>query len=97
MKASELEWGEALNGGAWTDSDAQRSGGFNVFWFSAFYTSFFLKTKHSTVNCQPLQSFSPSSRLETDCITSKLTRRSNVRALFRIRSEIMRLLSHCRA
>ena len=37
------------------------------------------------------------SRLETDCITSKLTRRSNVRALFRIRSEIMRLLSHCRA
>ena len=58
------------------------NGGFNVFWFSSFYTSFFFKTKHSTVNCQPLQSFSPSSRLETDCITSKLTRMmSRVRAL----------------
>ena len=49
----------ALNGGAWTDSDAQRSGGFNVFSFSSFYSfEFLLKTKHSTVNCQPLRSFS---------------------------------------
>jgi hypothetical protein len=56
-----------------------------------------VKTKHSTVNCQPLRSFSPSSRLETDCFTSNFTRRSSVRALFRIRSETMRLLSHCRA
>ena len=94
----QLEWGEALNGGAWTDSDAQRSGGFKVVGSLPFVVLFSLvKTKHSTVNCQPLRSFSPSSRLETDCITSKLTRRSNVRALFRIRSEIMRLLSHCRA
>ena len=55
----QLEWGEALDGGAWTDSDAQRSGGFNVFWFSSFYSlEFLLKTKHSTVNCQPLRSFS---------------------------------------
>ena len=30
------EWGEALNGGAWTDSDAQRSGGFKGFWFLGF-------------------------------------------------------------
>ncbi len=51
-----------------------------------------VKTKHS-VNCQPLRSFSPSSRLETDCFTGKFTRRSSVRALFRIRSETMRLLS----
>ena len=58
MKASKLEWGEALNGGACTDSDTQRSGGgFNVSWFSSFY-SFDLKTKHSTVNCQPRRSFS---------------------------------------
>ena len=94
----QLEWGEALNGGAWTDSDAQRSGGFNVFWFSSFYGfEFFLKqnTQLSTVN--RFEASPESSRLETDCITSKLTRRSNVRALFRIRSEIMRLLSHCRA
>jgi len=50
---------------------------------SSFYSfEFLLKTKHSTVNCQPLRSFSPSSRLETDCFTSKLTRMmSRVRAL----------------
>ena len=60
-------------------------------------SSFLLKTKHSTVNCQSLRSFSPLSRLRTDCFTGKFTRRSNVRALFRIRSESMRLLSHCRA
>jgi hypothetical protein len=38
----------ALNGGAWTDSDAQRSGGFNVFWFSSFYRVF----ENKTLNCQ---------------------------------------------
>ena len=32
-------------------------------WFSSFCSSVFFKTKHSTVNCQPLRSFSPSSRL----------------------------------
>ena len=37
----------ALNGGAWTDSDAQRSGGFNVFWFSSFY-----RFENKTLNCQ---------------------------------------------
>ena len=77
---------------------------FNVRRFKPFrQTSSFLgeaqnKTpQHKTPNCQPLRSFSPSSRLETDCYTGKFTRRSSVRALFRIRSEIMRLLSHCRA
>ena len=58
---------------------------------------FSLKQNNSTVNCQKLRSFPESSRLETDCITSKLTRMSNVRALFRIRPKNMRLTSHCRA
>ena len=58
---------------------------------------FFENQNNSTVNCRPLRIFSPSSRLRTDCFTGKFTRRSNVRALFRIRSETMRLLSHCRA
>jgi hypothetical protein len=35
--------------------------------------------------------------LRSDCIISKLTRMSNVRALFRIRPKNMRLTSHCRA
>ena len=92
----------ALNGGAWTDSDAQRSGGFNVFWFSSFY-SFKFPFENKTLNSWELSTVnrfeaSPeSSRLGTDCIVSKLTRRSNARALFRMRSEIMRLLCHCRA
>ena len=30
---------------------AQRSGGFKVFWFSAFYTSFFF-SENKTLNCQ---------------------------------------------
>ena len=47
----QLEWGEALNGGAWTDSDAQRSGGFNVFWFSSFYSLEF-PFENKTLNCQ---------------------------------------------
>ena len=41
----------ALNGGAWTDSDAQRSGGFNVFWFSSFYSLEF-PFENKTLNCQ---------------------------------------------
>ena len=82
FKASKLEWGEALNGGAWTDSDAQRSGGFKVFGFLfLLLLEFSLKQNNSTVNCQKLRSFSPSSRLETDCINSKLTRMSSVQAL----------------
>jgi hypothetical protein len=52
-------------------------------------------TQLSTVN--RFEASPESSRLGTDCIVSKLTRRSNARALFRIRSEIMRLLCHCRA
>ena len=72
-------------------------GGFKSFLFFYGFDFSLVKTKHSTVNCQSLRSFSPSSRLETDCFTGKFTRRSSVRALFRIRSEIMRLLSHCRA
>jgi hypothetical protein len=52
MKASKLEWGEALNGGACTDSDTQRSGGgFNVSWFSSFY-SFEFPFENKTLNCQ---------------------------------------------
>jgi hypothetical protein len=42
---------------------------------------FSLKQNNSTVNCQPLRSFPESSRLETDCINSKLTRMSSVQAL----------------
>ena len=62
-----------------------------------FILRFSLKqnTQLSTVN--RFEASPESSRLGTDCIVSKLTRRSNARALFRIRSEIMRLLSHCRA
>ena len=53
----------------------------------------------STQNTSTVNRFeaSPSSRLRTDCIISKLTRMSNVRALFRIRPKNMRLTSHCRA
>ncbi len=39
----------ALNGGAWTDSETQRSGGFNVFG-SLPFIEFLLKTKQ--LNCQ---------------------------------------------
>ena len=42
---------------------------------------FSLKQNNSTVNCQKLRSFPESSRLETDCISSKLTRMSSVQAL----------------
>ena len=42
---------------------------------------FSLKQNNSTVNCQPLEASPESSRLGIDCIVSKLTRRSNVRAL----------------
>jgi hypothetical protein len=83
MKASKLEWGEALNGGACTDSDTQRSGGgFNVSWFSSFYSfefPFENKTQLSTAN--RVEASPESSRLGTDCIVSKLTRMSRVRAL----------------
>ena len=61
---------------------------FNVRRFKPFrQTSSFLgeaqnKTphQHKTPNCQPLRPSPPSSRLRTDCFTSKFTRRSNVRA-----------------
>ena len=46
----QLEWGEALNGGAWTDSDAQRSGGFKVFGSLPFIARVFFETKQ--LNCQ---------------------------------------------
>ena len=76
--------------------------GFKAF-FSNFEFSLFVgeaqnKTP-STQNTSTVNRFeaSPSSRLRTDCIISKLTRMSNVRALFRIRPKNMRLLSHCRA
>ncbi len=51
--------------------------------FLFFYGFSFLENK--TLNCQrqPLRSFSPSSRSETDCFTGKFTRRSSVRARFR--------------
>ncbi len=39
----------ALNGGAWIDSDAQRSGGFKVFWFSLLLRFSF---ENKTLNCQ---------------------------------------------
>ena len=51
-------------------------------------------TQLSTVN--RFEASPESSRLETDCIVSKLTRRSNARALFRIRPKNKRLTSHCR-
>ena len=68
-------------------------------------TSFFLclwggpEQNTPTQNTSTVNRFeaSPSSRLRTDCITSKLPRMSNVRALFRIRPKNMRLTSHCRA
>ena len=66
-----------------------------VLCFYCFEFSLKQNTQLSTVN--RFEASPESSRLGTDCIVSKLTRRSNARALFRIRSEIMRLLCHCRA
>ena len=94
-------WSGALNGGACQ----MRT--FNVRRFRSLFRKlrfFFVcgeaqnKTP-STQNTSTVNRFeaSPSSRLRTDCIISKLTRMSNVRALFRIRPKNMRLTSHCRA
>ena len=80
-------------------SDAQRSGGFNVFWFSSFYSfEFLLKTKHSTVNCQPLRSFSRVKAVG-DRLLHQQTHANDVTCTgsFRIRPKNMRLTSHCRA
>ena len=51
--------------------------------------------KNSTVNS--FEAFAAVKTVGTDCITSKLTRMSTVRAHFRIRPKNMRLTSHCRA
>ena len=86
--------------GAWTDS--RSTVGFKAF---LFYFEFSLgggpKQNTSTQNTSTVNRLSklspPSSRLGTDCFTSKLTRMSNVRVSFRIRPKNMRLTSHCRA
>jgi len=93
----QLEWGEALNGGAWTDSDAQRSGGFKVFGSLPFIARVFFETKQ--LNCQ-LSTASKLSRVKPvgDRLHQQQTH-ANVKRTgsFRIRPKNMRLTSHCRA
>ena len=59
-----------------------RSGGFKVCWSLPFIASVFFETKQLNCQLSKASKLSPSSRLETDCFTSKLTRMmSRVRAL----------------
>ena len=74
--------------GAWTDS--RSTVGFKAF---LFYFEFSLgEAQNKTPQHKPPQlstafeASPPSSRLGTDCFTSKLTRMSNVRVSFRIRT-----------
>ena len=96
-QGSKLEWGEALNGGAWTDSDAQRSGGFKSFglfllWLRVFFS------ENKTLNCQ----LSTASKLSpVKPVGDRLHRQqthANVERTgsFRIRPKNKRLTSHCR-
>ena len=87
-----------------SDAHVQRSSVSKPFFLANFEFSLFVgrpRTKHPQHKTPQLstafEASPPSSRLGTDCFTSKLTRMSNVRVSFRIRPKNMRLTSHCRA
>ena len=66
------------------------------FLFFYGYEFSLVKTKHSTVNCQPLRSFPPSSRLLRPTASSANFREGQCTGSFRIRPKNKRLTSHCR-
>jgi len=63
-------WSGALNGGARTASDAQRSGGFKAFFLFLLNFEFSLKTKRLNCQLSTASKLFPRQAGWTDCITA---------------------------